>query len=201
MKGPVIYTPGRTGSMMICHALIERYKLPTDYLNSVASAARYKNGIIHCHNPLFVPPDAEERVAIVSKRDAAFDCVCSHLIFERTREQYKYTNKKIQPFNVSEEELTNKVLWNRAFYHILDLSRFQKAFTVKYEDIIKDPYYLFSLFGEHKEMSHSLVKSPYRAEDLIENYDFCKKLFDKLNSQPLTETDINNVKNPILNKL
>lgn len=194
MFSAVIYTPGRTGSKLIQRNLIDQF---TSLQKTWHDKKPFDSGIVHCHNPLYIPPN-KNFTCVISTRRNEFDAMLSMIITKHTKEFANYTNKTVDPFCVSETEFKSMFHYYVCFYELIDRSFFNNIVEIEYESLINDPKYLFSKFDIDKETQYNKIKkSPYDYYSLITNTDELKKLYIEMKSVPLTSDDINRVKNNI----
>jgi hypothetical protein len=194
MFSAVIYTPGRTGSKLIERNLIDHF---SSLHRSWQNKKLFDSGIVHCHNPLYVPPN-KNFICIISTRRNEFDAILSMITTKQTKEFATYTNKTIEPFEVSETEFKSMFYYYTCFYEIINRSFFDSVVEMEYESLISNPKYLFSKLGIDQVTNYKKIKkSPYDYHSLITNVNELKKLYLEMKSTPLTQEDINQVKNNI----
>ena len=143
MFSAVIYTPGRTGSKLIERNLIDHF---SSLHRSWQNKKLFDSGIVHCHNPLYVPPN-KNFICIISTRRNEFDAILSMITTKQTKEFATYTNKTIEPFEVSETEFKSMFYYYTCFYEIINRSFFDSVVEMEYESLISNPKYLFSKLG------------------------------------------------------
>jgi hypothetical protein len=119
MFSAVVLSPGRTGSQLILKNLFHHFK---------KSAS-----IIHSHNPLIVPKDAETWAFISHRRDV-FSSMISALVGKRTNEHTEYQGKHNKRFTVEQIEFTNTYQHHKIFYEVIDKNNFAQCVDVYYED-------------------------------------------------------------------
>ena len=153
-KSFVVLAYPRTGSTLIIGNI-------NDYFQTDA---------LQTHDPYFVPQH-ENYTCIITKRKNVFDTICSHLVMNRTHESAAYTNKHIEPFRVSNDEMTGYLLGLYSFYRQRDLSFYENVIEIDFDQLITDPYYLFAQFNLVEKTKYNIQKSPYRYQELIINID------------------------------
>lgn len=165
IKNFVIMTPGRTGSTLI-----------------VGNLNRYFGcDALQMHHNSYVPPD-NTYTCILSRRKNIFDAVISQMVVEHTQETTVYSGTKNTPLYISDRDFIIFYDTYNNFYNGIDLSKYHCVVDVYYEDLISDPYYLFSKFNISEETRYDLCqKSPYNKEQLIVNYKELQELYKKLN--------------------
>ena len=164
MTFAVVYSPGRTGSNIISNNLAVGPLNPPKKWPVVDNSP----SIIHCHNPFYQPPS--KTICIVSKRRNIFDALISREVSYKIKEFYFYSKKSIEPFKVNVDQFYKAYVRHVSFYKILNLEH-RKNFEIYFEDLISDPYHLFSKFGINKKINLELSnKSPYNYKDVIHNY-------------------------------
>jgi hypothetical protein len=183
MFSAVVLTPGRTGSQLILKNLSHHFK---------------KNArIIHSHDPLIIPVTAESWVFVSHRRDI-FSSIISTLVGTRTNEFTQYQGKYNKRFTVEQIEFTNAYQHHQIFYKVINKNNFAQCIDVYYEELIADPYYLFSKLDIKKPINLTLQdKSPYNNKELIINIDQCYNWFEQLNSQEITQSEIEFYQNSI----
>jgi hypothetical protein len=197
MFSAVVFTAGRTGSHLIANNLSSYFKSPLRSHNKID----YEFGVIHSHNPLYKPPN-DNFVCIINKRRDEFTGMVSMLLTKRTGEFTKYSNKNIDSFNVSLHEFYAIYLYNKAFYKIIDQTNFKETIEICLEDMILDPYYLFNQFGIEQKTNYSLSpQSPYDLTKIITNLDELYQSYTELEKTPVTDKDIEQVRNSINTEL
>ena len=81
---------------------------------------------------------------------------------------------------------------------VIDKNNFAQCVDVYYEDLISDPYYLFSKLNIKKPIDLTLqVQSPYQNNKLIINIDQCHDWFEQLHSQEITQLEIDLYRNSV----
>jgi hypothetical protein len=90
-----VYTAGRTGSHLIIRNLCKFYRT----IQRSDQDTNISNGIVHTHNPLYIP-QSDNFIAIISRRRNLFESVLSTELAKTTNEFIQYTNKKIVPFSI-----------------------------------------------------------------------------------------------------
>jgi hypothetical protein len=183
MFSAVVLTPGRTGSQLIYKNLSQHYE---------KSAS-----IIHSHDPLIIPKDTKTWAFISHRRDI-FSSMTSTLVGKRTNEFTQYQGKYNKRFTVDQIEFTDTYQHHKIFYEVIDKNNFSQCVDVYYEELISDPYYLFSKLDIKKPIDLALQdKSPYNNRELIINIDQCYDWFKQLSSQEITQSEIESYQNSI----
>ena len=183
MFSAVVLTPGRTGSQLIFKNLLQHFKID--------------GNIIHSHNPLIIPEGADSWAFISHRRDI-FSSIISTLIGKRTTEYVEYHGNYNERFFVEEIEFTHAYQHHKIFYEVIEKNNFAQCIDVYYEDLILDLYYLFSKLNIKKPIDLDLqVKSPYNNKELIININQCYDWFERLNSQEITQAEIDLYRNSI----
>jgi len=194
MFSAVVYTTGRTGSHLICMNLSSYFQVPF-YSNQNSTIT---GGVVHSHDPLWVPSSSSDFICILSKRKNIFDGIMSTLVGSISKEWIIYSNKSINPVVIDELDFTHCYWFMRAYYNAIDTSQFKKTIEIYQEDMLADPKYLFSLFDIDYDTQYELTKkSPYKYSDIVLNFSELKIVFDKLEKLPLTDELINNLKKSI----
>jgi hypothetical protein len=153
--------------------------------------------IVHCHNPLWMPPN-KDFVCVLSKRKDLFSLIMSILIGRRSDEFSDYSNKDIQPFEISEIEFTGCFWFVKCFYHAIDIGQFKKVIEIYYEDLITEPEHLFSKFNIVGSTDYDLSKkTPYQYHDLVLNLAELAAMFQRLDQQPVTNELVDSLKKSI----
>jgi CTP:phosphocholine cytidylyltransferase-like protein len=184
----VVYTTGRTGSQLIVNNICQHYGVKSwSYRDT-----EFTHGVVHSHSPVYVPP-SDNFIAILSKRRNLFNSILSTIIAKHTNEFTIYTNKEIISFTVDINEFKNCYFFQKAFYHAVDLSKFNKVVEVYYEDLISDSDCLLTDFSIKLDNSLS-SKSPYNYYDIVTNIDELKDVFDLLEKTPLSDSEIDQYK-------
>ncbi|CAB4128185.1 hypothetical protein UFOVP112_11 [uncultured Caudovirales phage] len=163
----IIFTPGRTGSTLIIGNLSRYFRYAVDIRQEHHS--NYK-------------PASDDFTCILSRRRNTFDAIISQLVVEHTKETSIYSGTKNTPMYGSEETFKNLYFMYNSYYKQIDLSGYRNVIEMYYEDLIEDPYYLFSRFNISERTRYDFCeKSPYNKEELIINFDELKELYKKLN--------------------
>jgi len=187
----VVYTAGRTGSHLIINNLCRHYHV-TRQLDSDRSIV---DGIVHTHNPLYIPP-TENFIAIISRRHNQFESILSMELTKLTNEFVAYTNKEITPFAINLAKFKNCYLFQKAFYQAIDRTRYTKVVDIDYEDLISNPTCLVSDFNVKIDLSLT-KKSPYNYYNLVTNIKELKETFQELEQKSITPEEIENFKKTI----
>lgn len=210
MFSAVIITAGRTGSQLICSNLVDYFNV--EYHNDFNTY--FKSGIVHTHNPMYMPPN-NNFYCIISRRRNKFNAILSGLITKYTGEISNYSSKKINRIKIDVQSFTDaylhynvtyKLIEDRIYkhyniiYRIIDNSIFKETIEVYYEDLIEDPMHLFSLFNIDHKIEPFTLQSPYNYYELIENVDELNILYYQFEEQPLTVEQINRVLKNLTNK-
>jgi hypothetical protein len=186
----VVFTPGRTGSKLIVKNLVKHFNSSELSDKSVTVES---NGIVHTHNPLFVPP-GDNWIAIMSRRENLFEVVLSTLIGKRTNEFVTYTNKHIEPFSVDSVEFEQTYMYMKPFYELIDTSKFVRVVDIYYEPLVSDSRYFFAQFDIDADTEYPLIKSPYNYYNLIVNVGELEQQFQELESVPIAPDLIESLK-------
>lgn len=183
MFSAVVLTPGRTGSQLISKNLLKHFEKDSN--------------IIHSHNPLIKSKDAKTWAFISHRRDI-FSSMISTVVGRRTNEFTQYQGKYNKRFTVDQIEFTGTYKHHKIFYDVIDKNNFAQCVDIYYEDLISDPYYLFSKLSIKKPIDLNLqVQSPYKNKELIINIDQCYTWFEQLNSQEIPQVEIDLYRNSI----
>ena len=133
---------------------------------------------IQTHDPNFVPPH-EDFTCIITKRDDLFNLLCSQLVMDHTHESHNYSDKTVQPFCADPEKLNGLWAAHHEFYKTRNLTPYKKIIEIDFENLISDPYYLFSRFNVVEQTTYENNKrSPYRYQDLITNLDELREKYE-----------------------
>ena len=180
----VVYTAGRTGSHLIIRNLCDHYHVNQhfDYDTNIV------DGIVHTHNPLYTPP-SDNFIAIISRRQNLFDAILSMELTKITNEFIDYSDKKITPYAIDLKKFESCYFYQKAFYQIIDTSKFKKVIDIFYEDLISNPDCLLEEFNFKFSISLS-KKSPYDYYNLITNIDELKKLYQTLEQTTITDDQL-----------
>lgn len=191
----VVFTTGRTGSQLISLNITKYFNIPM-YNNGFD--ANISSGVVHSHNPFYTPNNKNEAVAILSCRRNLFDSIISAFVADRTNEFVKYSNKVVEPFYIKPIDFEHRYNFERVYYKLINCQNFSKVIYIYYEDMMADPKHLFSQLGIDANINLSVIKkSPYRNQDLILNFDKIEELYGRLLLTPLTNSDIDSVRNSI----
>lgn len=185
----IVYSPGRTGSTLITQNLATKFKLQIYGAELNRNYSNLPNNtIISTHNPLFsIKENIEKNTAVISYRSNLFNTIISKLISDYTKEYNSYTNKEVS-VSITEEQFCNMYYFCKCFYKLIDLTKFSTVIYVEFEELIKNPFYLFSKFGIEGIITYGTQKSPHKHSS-ISNIDYCKILFNQLEQK----TDLTNV--------
>ena len=135
------------------------------------------------HRVEYVPPHSEF-TAVVTKRKNVFDTLCSHFVMIHTGEMSIYSNKEFSKFKVNLQQFTNFWRAHYDFYQKLNLSYYKQVIELWYEDVMSDPYHLFSQFNiAEKTYYDESLKCPYRFDNLITNVDELRSQYFLLEKQ------------------
>jgi hypothetical protein len=185
MFSAVVYTAGRTGSHLIVNNLTNYFKVPArNYYDN-----NYINGVVHCHNPLYIPP-TDDFTCIVSKRKNKISAIFA----SQTAEFTHYSDKIIEPFKISIDNFKSSYIHYESVYKLIDISYYNNIIEIYYEDLINDPLHLFSKLNINWSIKYLTEKSPYNYYKLIENIDELKFCYDTLELTEISIDDINSVK-------
>lgn len=174
MYKAVILTPGRTGSHLILKNL-STYFRENWYYETVTGG----RGIVHTHNPHFVPP-VNDFIGIRSRRRDQFSAIMSAILAKRTGEHGYYTGKAVEQFSVAQQEFFNTYHFHKTFFDNIDANRYNKLVDVYYEDMLADRYYLFGQLGMTVSCIYPGEKSPYNYNQLITNVDELREYHSQL---------------------
>jgi hypothetical protein len=193
MFSAVIYTTGRTGSQLIGHNLSSYFQ--SSYYDGRSFNADH--GVVHCHNPLWIPPN-DNFICIISKRKNLFNAILSSLFGNISKEYVAYTNKNFEPLTISEFDFIRCYWFMKTFYKAIDTSYYKQIVEIYYEDIIDNPKHLFSCFNIDRNTEYNLSKkSPYCYSELILNFNELQSLFNDLEKLPVTTQLIDSLKKTI----
>lgn len=187
----VVYTAGRTGSHLIINNLCRHYHV-THQLDSDRSIV---DGIVHTHNPMYVPT-TDNFVAVISRRRNLFDSILSTELAKITNEFVTYTKKEITPFAIDLAKFKNCYFFQKAFYQAIDRTRYNKVVDVYYEDLISNPNCLLSDFNVKIDLSVT-EKSPYNYYNLVINIKKLKEIFQELEQKSITPQEIEEFKKTV----
>lgn len=157
----VVIGPGRTGSLLIMHAL---------------GALVEHDRVIHTHNPinlrLPLVNDRDRWILVRSYRKSEFDGAISQIISSRTNEYSHYSNKHFVPEYVDLNNFDAIIIGRRNVYKEIDVRNYAYAIDIYLEDMLQYPYYLFEQFGQiDQEFIKKTDQSPRHGKELISNYD------------------------------
>ncbi len=165
-KSFVVLAFPRTGSTLITHNL-NRY---------------FGISAIHTHKQDFVAPH-EDCTCVITHRANVFDAICSHLVLFRTNEPVNYTNKAMDPFYVPSDEMWSLLQAHQTFHRSRNLSGYKKIVEIDFDQLLADPYHLFAQFNIVERTQYLTKPSPYRYNQLIENYDELQQVYTKFMEQ------------------
>lgn len=166
-KSFVVLAYPRTGSTLIVGNL-------NDYFGA---------DVLQTHDSNYTPPH-DNYTCIITKRSNVFDTICSHMVMLHTDEANAYTNKKVEPFTVNPESMRAYLAGLYNFYQTRNLSYYKKIIEIDFDQLITDPYYLFSQFNIVEKTDYTRNKqSPYRYQDLIINLDQLTEIYNNYNQQ------------------
>jgi hypothetical protein len=113
------------------------------------------------------------------------------MVGKRTNEYFTYHGRYNERFTVEQLEFTHAYQHHKIFYQVIEKNNFAQCIDVYYEELISDPYYLFSKLDIKKPIDLALhAKSPYNSKELIINIDQCHAWFEHLDSQEITQLEI-----------
>jgi hypothetical protein len=142
----------RTGSTLVRHNLSSYF----DVLIELSHDRSYR-------------PPTDDFTAVVTRRRNVFDCLCSHFVMLHTQEMNIYTGRAFDQFDIDLQDFTDLALAHKDYYKELDLSCYRQVIEVWFEDMINDPWYLFSRFNIVEKTSYGVEKSPNRYQQLVKN--------------------------------
>lgn len=184
----VVYSPGRTGSLLIAENLCHQFNVPfrQDLLESHICLICQNNiididgAVIHTHNPHYIPP-FDDGICVLSKRGDKFDNILSLIVAEHTKQRTVYENVNIEPFIVTEDMFKLQYWFVTNFFKHINTGKFKQVIEIKFEELMSKPSYLFTQFGIFDQTNYSLIdKSPYNNHMLIKNLKEIRRLYDKL---------------------
>lgn len=181
MLSAIVLTPGRTGSHIILDNLCSHFKIPR--LNNESNS---EYGIMHSHNP-YHDSLGKDCIAILSTRRNKLESILSAMIVPKTMEHRTYSNRPIDRFTVSREDLWNSYLFHTIFYQLIDKTKFKTVIEIEYESMLADPKYLFSKFGVDKDIKFYGKKSPYNYYQIIDNINEIKDWFIDFENTSITD--------------
>jgi hypothetical protein len=92
--------------------------------------------------------------------------------------------KEFSKFKVNLQQFTNFWRAHYDFYQKLNLSYYKQVIELWYEDVMSDPYHLFSQFNiAEKTYYDESLKCPYRFDNLITNVDELRSQYFLLEKQ------------------
>ena len=152
-KNFVIFSPGRTGGSLISNNLLDYFKANVNYIHNMQSF------------------DMSDCTCILSKRKNVIESVFSQLIVNKSNETVDYSDKKIDLFDVEIDQFRSLYNYYNNYYNNIDLRPYSSIITIWFEDLIADPYYLFSNFNiVEKTNYYERLNSPYDYKKIIRNY-------------------------------
>ena len=161
----LIKTPGRTGSHII-----------TSYLRN--------NNIecVHCQEA-WLPDDPHNWVFINSKRHSWWDMVCSRVVTSYTKEYGPYTPQELK-IDTDLEYLLDSAAYTKFRYDLYKQQQiynpWAKSVTLYLEDILKNVDILTNIvYADTSVALDPYYTSPYKFEDVINNYHELKMQFEK----------------------
>lgn len=174
MYKAVILTPGRTGSHLILKNLTQYFREDWEY-----EKVKGGRGIVHTHNPDFVPP-VNDFIGILSRRRDQFSAILSSILARKTGEHGYYTGKTVEPFSIGRGNFLNEYHFHKTFFSRVHCHRYSKIVDVYYEDMLADRYYLFGQLGIRASCIYPGEKSPYRYDDLVTNVNELRDYYNEL---------------------
>ena len=165
----IVYSPGRTGTTLICENIRKHFDN-----RKIAYVV---------HNPQFMHSDSfipltDDMVCIRSRRHNVFNYIIRAVISEKISEAKDYTNNHIEPFYVDPKQVINLYFNYRNFYDKIDTSQYSKVVDLFYEDLFKNPCYMFKQMGiEDAFIDYSLCdKAPHDYKNIIKNFNQLNEL-------------------------
>ena len=152
-KNFVIFSPGRTGGSLISNNLTDYFNASVNYIHTMRSF------------------DMSDCTCILSKRRSVTEAVFSQLIVDKSKETSEYSDKKIDWFHADIDQFKSLYNHYNNYYDRIDLRPYRSIMTIWFEDLIADPYYLFSNFNiVEKTNYYERLNSPYDYKKIIRNY-------------------------------
>lgn len=176
IKNYIVSSAGRSGS----HLLVGLIK------------SCGKNAV-NTHDPFFEPWDAKfgpeatngrETALILLQRKDLFASIMSMLVGTKTKQWSSYPNKVIPRFRVDRLDFVNQYCWQKNYLESCkSLKNYRQVKHLVFEDVVNDFDHVF----RHLELTQLHLpelppKAPYSYQDIIQNIDKCKIIFDELES-------------------
>ena len=173
----IVLSPGRTGGTLIVKNLnsLDPNK-ETAYITHRPKMLDSTD--IRFVSSTDIPREPDNNIPVFSKRRCIYNAVLSMAIMGHTSESHHYTNNwDTQSFTLSKHQFIINYLYFLNFYDHIDLSVYDcPPVTVYYEDMIKDPLYLFKQFGIEKSIDYSLCTQSPPRHNMISNLDELKEV-------------------------
>lgn len=186
----VIATPGRTGSNLIAHHLVdmgyEKCERDTKGDNSsIIEKSKNFSVVVHDHGILSLKPHGDSSLCVSLRKDV-FQQTCSGLIAVKTNEfSAKQYNTRPLKFSVDYEKFDSmiSILMTTGLFQASQVGneKWKNSFVVFYEDLIDMGIVEFCKKHDMPYKESSIwqdKKTPRRPEDTIENYDELLKYYN-----------------------
>jgi hypothetical protein len=174
----VIFSPGRTGSILIARALSDILGKEIKYIDE-SKIINDDDWIVHTHNTKLIVPNKSQWTMIVSRRKDKVKGAISQITAEITNEYNTYSNQIFPQQYVTIESFTKLIQQRDNFYNNLDCSNYANVVDIYLEDMLQYPYYLFEEIGYKKikmpiwteqcPYSNKLVLNIKELEDYYQN--------------------------------
>jgi len=179
----VVFSAGRTGSLLVAENLSNYFEVPViKSPNSAKDIDLSKGVVIHTHEATLDLP-SDDAIAVVCSRRDVFASVLS-LSFSAETKQFHYfptsAINPIEPFYIDVEVFKSLHHYYNQFYKIINQRSFNKRIDVCYEDVHADLKHLFSKFNIDQELSYTMLKTPYDYTQVVLNYKELKDLHNDL---------------------
>ena len=171
----IIFSPGRTGSILVARALSDILKKEIKYIDDT-KVIDDNDWIVHNHTPNLTVSNKSQWVIIVSRRRDNFEGTISQITAEITNEYNNYSNSKFPQQYIPVETFAKLVYQRNNFYKELDLNGYAKVVDIYLEDVLQYPYYLFEQLGQKIKMPVWTKKCPY-GKEIIANFDELEKYY------------------------
>jgi hypothetical protein len=187
MFSAVVFSAGRTASMLISENLSTYYNVPVLEKDKEYESNTHfpKEIVIHTHNPNFILP-SENCFAIVSSRRDVFTALVS-ISFATQIQKFHYFPideiKGIDSIRIDNKVFEKNYNFYKNFYRTINERSFSKRIDICYEDLISDPMHLFSHFNIEHPLVHTTLKTPHDYTKVVINYKELKELYNNLNLQ------------------
>jgi hypothetical protein len=167
----VVLGAHRTGSTLVAKAMAE---ITNKLFIEVKPDGVVTQGILHTHtvNPKVLHKRANWILLICHRRDILAG-IFSEIVARRSGEYQTYSNRPLKPKDTSLAEFINAFTYRHKFYADINRLGWYKVVDIYFEDVLQYPYYLCESIGIEEKIATPILTDvcPYRAKDIISNYD------------------------------